>query len=160
MLGFFSGSATAAHAVFNKNLEDKGNRKFIMIQLPEQTKSPVYPTLCEVGKERIRRAGEKIKLENSGADIDIGFKVFRVSDTNIKWNSLMDMGQLDVSQIESTPDLMDFMPNTKLRPSVFTLLLSQNGAKPTPIYRMLSVIKSNVVSYTSKQYQSRLSLTG
>ena len=149
VLDFFAGSATTAHAVFNKNLEDKGNRKFIMIQLPEQTKSPVYPTLCEIGKERIRRAGEKIKSEHPDADIDIGFKVFRVADTNIKWNSLMDMGQLDVSQIESTPDLMDFMPNTKDIDVVYELILRQRDVALSETVELLSDIGSRTYLYAS-----------
>ncbi|MGI6788927.1 MAG: hypothetical protein ACOX4X_05445 [Aminobacterium colombiense] len=69
-LDFFSGSATTAHAVMQLNAEDGGNRKFIMVQLPEPTdeKSEAYKAgymnICEIGKERIRRAGEKIKEEN------------------------------------------------------------------------------------------------
>ena len=60
ILDFFSGSATTAHSVFKKNAEDGGNRKFILVQVPEETKSPTYKTICEIGKERIRRAGDQI----------------------------------------------------------------------------------------------------
>lgn len=89
VLDFFSGSATTAHAVMQLNAEDGGNRKFIMVQLPEETdeKSEAYKagykTICEIGEERIRRAGRKIK-EETGADMDYGFRVFRVDSSNMK----------------------------------------------------------------------------
>ncbi len=92
ILDFFSGSATTAHAVMQLNAEDGGTRKFIMIQLPERTdeKSEAYKagysTICEIGKERIRRAGTKIKEENPliTAELDTGFRVFRLDDTNME----------------------------------------------------------------------------
>ena len=94
ILDFFSGSATTAHAVMQLNAEDGGNRKFIMVQLPEETdeKSEAYKNgyknICEIGKERIRRAGKKIVEENKDKegieDLDIGFKVFKLDTTNIK----------------------------------------------------------------------------
>ena len=83
IVDFFSGSATTAHAVMKKNAEDGGNRKFILVQLPEVVKSPEYANLCEVGEERIRRAGAKIKAE-TGADIDYGFRVFHVDSSNME----------------------------------------------------------------------------
>lgn len=89
ILDFFSGSATTAHAVMQLNAEDDGNRKFIMVQLPEKTdeKSDAYmagyPNICEIGKERIRRAGKKIQEENPDKKIDVGFRVFKVDDTNM-----------------------------------------------------------------------------
>lgn len=94
ILDFFSGSSATAHAILDLNVEDGGNRKFIMIQLPEETdeKSEAYKagykTICEIGKERIRRAGKKILEENKNKegieDLDIGFKVFKLDTTNIK----------------------------------------------------------------------------
>ena len=85
VLDFFSGSATLAHAVINKNLEDAGKRKYILIQIPEKLKNPNFSTLCEIGKERIRRAGEKIKSEHPEAkDLDVGFRVLKLDDTNMK----------------------------------------------------------------------------
>lgn len=89
VLDFFSGSATTAHAVMELNAEDGGNRKYIMVQLPEPTdeKSEAYKagykTIADIGKERIRRAGKKIK-EETGADIDYGFRVFKVDSSNMK----------------------------------------------------------------------------
>jgi type III restriction-modification system methyltransferase len=92
ILDFFSGSATTAHAVMQLNAEDGGNRKFIMVQLPEKTdeKSEAfkagYKNICEIGKERIRRAGKKIKEENplTTADLDTGFRVLKLDSTNMK----------------------------------------------------------------------------
>ncbi|NOH14793.1 site-specific DNA-methyltransferase [Clostridium cochlearium] len=97
ILDFFSGSSTTAHATMKLNAEDGGNRKFIMVQLPEPTdeKSEAfkagYKNICEIGKERIRRAGDKIVEENKDKegieDLDIGFKVFKLDSSNIKpWN--------------------------------------------------------------------------
>lgn len=90
ILDFFSGSATTAHAVMQLNAEDGGHRKFIMVQLPEpcDEKSEAYKSgyknICEIGKERIRRAGDKIRAEHPDADLDIGFRVFRVDESNMK----------------------------------------------------------------------------
>ena len=91
VLDFFSGSATTAHAVMQLNAEDGGNRKFIMVQLPEATdeKSEAnkagYKTICDIGKERIRRAGIKIKEESplTTQNLDTGFRVFKLDDTNM-----------------------------------------------------------------------------
>ena len=90
ILDFFSGSATTAHAVMQLNAEDGGHRKFIMVQLPEacDEKSEAYKagyrTICDIGKERIRRAGEKIQKEHPEAKLDTGFRVFRVDSTNME----------------------------------------------------------------------------
>ena len=90
ILDFFSGSATTAHAVMQLNAEDGGNRKFIMVQLPEETdeKSEAnkagYKNICEIGKERIRRAAKKIAEENSEAKFDSGFRVLKCDTSNMK----------------------------------------------------------------------------
>lgn len=92
ILDFFSGSATTAHAVMQLNAEDGGHRKFIMVQLPEKCDEASeaykagYKNICEIGKERIRRAGEKIKSESplTTQDLDIGFRVLKLDDTNMK----------------------------------------------------------------------------
>lgn len=93
ILDFFSGSATTAHAVMQLNAEDGGNRKFIMVQLPEKTdeKSEAYKAgyknICEIGKERIRRAGKKIKEENKDKEgiekLDTGFRVLKLDSSNM-----------------------------------------------------------------------------
>ena len=92
VLDFFSGSATTAHAVMQLNVEDGGHRKFIMVQLPEKCDEASeaykagYKNICEIGKERIRRAGDKIKSESpmTTQDLDIGFRVLKLDDTNMK----------------------------------------------------------------------------
>lgn len=94
ILDFFSGSATTAHAVMDLNAEDGGNRKYIMVQLPEETdeKSEAYKagykTICDIGKERIRRAGQKILEENKDKEnienLDIGFRVLKTDSSNMK----------------------------------------------------------------------------
>ena len=89
-IDFFSGSATTAHAVMQLNAEDGGNRKFIMVQLPEKCdeKSEAYKagykTICEIGKERIRRAGKKIKEETGKTDLDTGFRVLKLDSSNMQ----------------------------------------------------------------------------
>ena len=85
VLDFFSGSATTAQAIMQLNSYDLGKRKFILVQLPEITSEDViYKNICEIGKERIRRAGKKIQEENPDKKIDVGFRVFKVDDTNMK----------------------------------------------------------------------------
>ena len=92
ILDFFSGSATTAHAVMQLNAEDNGHRMFIMVQLPEpcdeqsEAYKAGYKNICEIGKERIRRAGEKIKTENPHItkDLDVGFRVLKLDDSNMK----------------------------------------------------------------------------
>jgi len=92
ILDFFSGSATTAHAVMQLNAEDGGKRKFIMVQLPElcapdsEAAKAGYKNICEIGKERIRRAGDKIKAEVglTAQNLDIGFRVLKLDDTNMK----------------------------------------------------------------------------
>lgn len=111
VLDFFSGSATTAHAVMKLNAEDGGTRKFIMIQLPEHcdTSSNAsqagYSTICEIGKERIRRAGVKIKEENPfiTQNLDIGFRVFKLDESNMNnvYYSANEYSQDLLSMLES-----------------------------------------------------------
>ena len=111
ILDFFSGSSTTAHAVMQLNAEDGGNRKFIMVQLPEPTDEKDeaykagYMNICEIGKERIRRAGEKIKEEKGleAQNLDIGFKVLKLDTSNIrKW-------QPDYNNLEQS--ILDYVDN-------------------------------------------------
>lgn len=116
ILDFFSGSATTAHAVMQLNSEDGGNRKFIMVQLPEKTdeKSEAfkagYKNICEIGKERIRRAGKKIKEESplTTQNLDTGFRVLKLDSTNMQdiYYSPKDISQADLfSQVDNVkPD--------------------------------------------------------
>ena len=111
ILDFFSGSATTAHSVMKLNSEDDGNRKFICVQLPEITDEKSesykagYKNICEIGKERIRRAGEKVKRESGKTELDIGFKVLKLDSSNIKsWDS-------DFENLET--NLLDAVENIK-----------------------------------------------
>lgn len=113
ILDFFSGSATTAHAVMQLNAEDGGKRKFIMVQLQQpceeqdEAYKAGYKNICEIGKERIRRAGEKIKAEHpQAAGLDVGFRVFKLADSNMK----------DVyyaADAYEQKDLMDMVSNIK-----------------------------------------------
>ena len=117
ILDFFSGSATTAHAVMKLNAEDGGNRKFIMVQLPElcdekkEAYKAGYNNICEIGEERIRRAGEQIKAEwekehptdelfdaDEEFSTDIGFKVFKLDSTNVnEWDSNMKLDEKELA---------------------------------------------------------------
>ena len=112
ILDFFSGSSTTANAILKLNSEDDIKRKFIMVQLPELTdeKSEAYKAgyknICEIGKERIRRAGDKIVSENKDKEgienLDIGFKVFKLDSSNLKsWDSSMDNLEQNLLDMES-----------------------------------------------------------
>lgn len=172
IIDFFSGSATTAHSVMNLNSLDDGKRKFIMIQLPEKVKekSDAYkllidldkPTnICEIGKERIRRAGEKIKqeIEDSNAQLkigeeprqvpDIGFKVFRTADTNIKWNLYDELGQLDTSAMTHTPDLTDFTMGFSDIDVVYEVMLRQKDVPLSSTLETLTDISSRTYLYGS-----------
>jgi adenine-specific DNA-methyltransferase len=113
ILDFFSGSATTAHAVMQLNAEDGGERKYICVQIPEPTdvKSEAYKAgyknICEIGKERIRRAGEKIKEDNKDKDLsslDTGFKVYKLDSSNIKeWDS--DFDNLETNLLDAVDNI-------------------------------------------------------
>lgn len=172
ILDFFSGSGTTADAIMQLNAEDGGKRKFILVQLPENLdkglekasndnkttiknaiglceKKHLPHKLSEIAKERIRRVGEKIKQEFPENDIDDGFKVFKTSDTNIKWNSLIDMGQLDVTQIENSPELIDFIPGADDVNIVYELMLRQRDLPLSESLVRLSDLGKRTYLYAS-----------
>ena len=172
VIDFFSGSATTAHSVMNLNSSDNGNRKFIMVQLPEQCeeKSEAYKLLtelkkpaniCEIGKERIRRAGEKIKKEVEVANAqlkigeeqkqvpDIGFKVFRTADTNIKWHLYDTLGQIDTTLMTHTPDLADFTIGFNDIDVVYEVMLRQKDVPLSSTLEKLTDIGSRTYLYGS-----------
>ena len=119
VLDFFSGSSSTAHAVINKNASDGGKRKFIMVQIPEKCEEGTdafnegFKNICEIGKERIRRAGKKIKEENplTTQDLDIGFRVLKVDDSNMKdvyySASEYEQGKLDMFESNIKEDRND-----------------------------------------------------
>ncbi|MDD3306529.1 MAG: site-specific DNA-methyltransferase [Acetobacterium sp.] len=158
ILDFFSGSCTTAHATMDLNAVDNGSRKFIMVQIPEKTDEnseayhSSYKTICEIGKERIRRAGDKIieeKPELKGK-LDIGFKVFKVTDTNIKWNHQTEIDeQFTVDTAVYTPDLMDFMPGAKDEDIVYEVMLRQNDVPLSSTLETLTDIGKRTYLYAS-----------
>lgn len=149
VLDFFSGSATTAHAVMQLNAEDGGNRKFIMVQLPEETdeKSEAYKAgyknICEIGKERIRRAAKKIHEDNPEAKFDDGFKVFKVDDTNIRWNTTDDeeiISLADNDYSTGDKDNIDFTPGHNDIDIVYEIMLRQFDIPlSTPIEKLPEV---------------------
>ena len=84
ILDFFAGSGSTAHAVMKQNLQDGGKRRFILVQLPEPTERDDYSTIAEITKERLRRAGRKVKDENPMFTGDLGFRVFKLDSSNIR----------------------------------------------------------------------------
>lgn len=152
ILDFFAGSSTTAHAVMDLNAEDNGNRKFIMVQLPEPTdeKSEAYKAgyknIAEIGKERIRRAGEKIKEElqekyekaieeerknmKNPEDLDIGFKVFKLDSSNIKeWNP----GKYDDIQLAIEDSANPYMAGRTEEDVVYEMILKMGIELTNPI---------------------------
>lgn len=109
VLDFFSGSATTAHAVMQLNAEDGGNRKFILVQLPEETtlgsevREYGYVNICEIGKTRIKKVGEQISSSLNGRRIDVGFRVFKLDDSNMNdvYYSAGEYNQDMLSMLES-----------------------------------------------------------
>lgn len=167
ILDFFSGSATTAHSVMQLNFEDNQHRKFILVQLPEKINENEeafksgYKNICEIGKERIRRAGEKIKQEIEAANAklkigeepkqvpDIGFKVFRTADTNIKWNLIDTVGQLKIEEMSHTPDLADFTMGFKDVDVVYEVMLRQKDIPLSSTLETLTSIGSRTYLYGS-----------
>jgi len=135
ILDFFSGSATSAHAVMKINADDSGKRKFILVQTDQDKcdeKSDAYregfKNICEIGKERIRRAGEKIKEEFKDKpgieNLDVGFKVFKVADTNIRWFSeAIKSDVFDYDMTMTDKDKLDFNPGFTDIDVVYEILL-------------------------------------
>lgn len=183
VLDFFSGSGTIAEAVNRINV-DGGNRKYIAVQLqedldkildktPSNKRLPIENAiqvldeinkphlLTEIAKERIRRAGDKIKseIESANAQLkigeepkqipDIGFKVFRTADTNIKWNLASLEGQLDVEAITHRPDLADFTIGFNDMDVVYEVMLRQKDVSLSETLENLSEIGKRTYLYGS-----------
>ena len=131
ILDFFSGSATTAHAVMKLNAEDGGNRKYILVQLPEEIEESKpafkagYKTIDEIGRERIKRAAQKIK-EETNADIDYGFKVVKLE--NVQENTLDRLESFDPNVLVSDDYVNDFSnEDSSGLETILTTLLNQDG---------------------------------
>lgn len=135
IMDFFSGSATTAHAVMQLNAEDGGNRKFIMVQLPEETdeKSEAYKAgyknICEIGKERIRRAGAKIKEEKGldAVNLDTGFRVLKLDSSNMK-DVYYNPGNLDFTRLD---DLIDNIKDDRTPEDLLFQVMLELGVLPS-----------------------------
>lgn len=178
VMDFFSGSATTAHAVMQLNADSKdgSRRKFLMVQLAEdldknyESASADEKTvikrsidfldtigkphfITEIGKERIRRAGEKIIADNKDKEdienLDFGFKVFCTADTNIKWNLYDALGQLDTSAMSHTPDLADFTMGFSDIDVVYEVMLRQKDVPLSSTLETLTDIGSRTYLYGS-----------
>lgn len=152
ILDFFSGSCTTAQAVMQLNSEDNGKRKFIMVQIPEETdeKSEAfkagYKNICEIGKERIRRAGNKILEENKGKegieDLDIGFKVFKLDSTNLKaWDENL---QSDKDMVEQLEDLQNPIKEGRTTEDLVYEIMLKYGVDLTMPIEELEILGSKV----------------
>lgn len=154
ILDFFSGSATTAHAVMQLNAEDGGKRRYIMVQLPEpcvegsEAAKAGYANICEIGKERIRRAGEKVKAEagEAGKDLDIGFRVFKLDSSNVQpWNP--EAGMLNL-QLESESNLRP----ERSSDDIFYEVLLKQGIELTEDSRSKEIAGHVVYSLGHGQY--------
>lgn len=130
VLDFFSGSSTSAHSVMEFNSENEGNIKFIMVQIPEEVGKDSkaykegYENICEIGKERIRRAGDKIVEESGNNELDIGFKVFKVDESNfIPWNSNLNRENIKQAILSTGNNLVEGRKEIDL---IYELLLKLN----------------------------------
>lgn len=160
VLDFFSGSATTAQAVMQLNASDKGKRKFIMVQLPETTwekdkdgnvvpKNDTtskaafaagYMNICEIGKERIRRAAKKIHEDYPDAVFDDGFKVFEVGKTTIRWNLMDDDELTELEKASNDTEKLDFTDGHNDTDIVYEIMLRQYGIPlSTPIEKLADV---------------------
>ena len=159
-MDFFSGSCSSAHAVLNLNKEDGGNRKFIMVQLPEPTDENSeahkvgYKTIADIGKERIRRVIKKIKdereekkdlLSTDEPELDLGFKVFKLRPSNFKlWNGEVDRDKASIEkQIEMFVDHIN--PKSSQEDILYELLLKSGFPLTTKIEKV-TLAKKNVFS--------------
>ena len=149
VLDFFAGSATTGQACLELQNEKKGKRKFILIQYPEvveqseNTKKLNINTIYDIGVRRLKAYIQELN------ESQYGFKSFKVENTNIKWNSLMDMGQVDMNQLEYTPDLVDFMPEANDVDIVYELMLRQRDVALSETLEQLSDIGSRTYLYAS-----------
>lgn len=164
ILDFFSGSCTTAQAVLEQNREDNGNRRFIMVQLPEPTNNPDFPTIADIGKERIRRVISKLKEENKGkldfstreTSEDLGFKVFKLTRSNFKrWDAYEgdDTQQLELRFDEAETPLV---PDWQV-PDLLTEVILQQGFPLDSTVTPLAQFKANhIVAVESDFHDYRL----
>lgn len=162
ILDFFSGSCSSAHAVLDLNKEDGGNRKFIMVQLPEpcdetsEAYKAGFKTIADIGKERIRRVTNKIKEESEQQSVetllkeedkpqDLGFKVFKLASSNFKkWNKTTEDSEEDI--IKSLDEILDNIIDGRTQEDQLYEILIKNGFPPTEKIEKLSLAGKDVFS--------------
>lgn len=171
IMDFFSGSGTTAQAIFELNSLSNLSSKFILVQLPENLEKNLKTadgnskktienalefceqkelphTIASIAEERIRRAGDKIKAEHPDADIDIGFKVFEIANTNIKWNELeLKDEQIDFANLSNNPDQVDFKQGTNDIDVVYEIMLRQKNIPLSSKVEVLDEIGSRTYLY-------------
>lgn len=171
IMDFFSGSCTTAQAIFELNSLSNLSSKFILVQLPENLEKNLKTadgnskktienalefceqkelphTIASIAEERIRRAGDKIKAEHPDADIDIGFKLFEIADTNIKWNELeLKDEQIDFANLSNNPDQVDFKQGTNDIDVVYEIMLRQKNIPLSSKVEVLDEIGSRTYLY-------------
>jgi len=163
-LDFFAGSCTTAHAVLDLNRMDDGNRQFIVVQLPEKTNNPEFPTIAEIGKERIRRVITKMHREGEGKlnlstrerQEDLGFKVFKLSSSNYK--AWQDYQGGNIPELETLFDnietpLIEGWNKTDL---LIEILLLQGFPLDSTIIRQDEFTHNNIQLVDSDAYAQRL----
>ena len=129
VLDFFAGSGTSGHATYFANARDGGNRKFILVQLPELIEGGIYTNIAEVTKERLRRSGAKIKAENPEWQGDTGFRVFKLDTSNIRaWNP--DPDNLELSLFNNQDHILEGRSEIDI---LYELLLKRGLDLCTPI---------------------------
>lgn len=159
ILDFFAGSATTAHAVYEKNLEDEGDRKYICVQLPEPTQENTeqykagYKTIADIGKERIRRSVQKIKEENKQQslldqnknNLDLGFRVFKLDKSNFKiWDEEISKDKTASEQIEM--HLEDFVNPKSSDEDLLYEILIKTGYPLTTEIKILKILDKTIYS--------------
>lgn len=164
VLDFFAGSATTAHAVYENNLEDGGNRKYICVQLPEPTQEDTasykagYKTISDIGKERICRTVKKIKeknkqqsLLNQNKSLDLGFKVFKLDKSNFKiWDEKISKDKLTSEQVEM--HLENFVNPKSSEEDLLYEILIKNGFKLTTKIKILNLVDKTVYSVENNAF--------
>lgn len=156
ILDFFAGSCTTAQAIFEMNREDGGRRRFIMVQLPEPTKMKSFPTIAEIGKERIRRAITKIKKEKSGKmklseDGDLGFKSLKLIQSHfVEWQpyTKKDTSQLEIQFTKSESPIVEGWAPENLLSEIFLL----QGFPLDSEVNSLPEFKANAVQQVTSEF--------
>ena len=159
ILDFFAGSATTAQAVLDLNHEDGGNRKFILVQLPQKTGNPNYPTIADISKERIRRSIQKIKdsengklpLQNRETPEDLGFKVLKLSKSNYRQSEELPSDTDTEAYIEQLELFNDpLVDGWKLENVIYEVMLKQGYSLTSRIEQVTEIESATIYKVTDE----------